>query len=101
MTRKEFPNNWQEIHDTPSSNFAECDYDQFMMFSDIWEINSSHCAIIRCENKETKKVTEYSYQRPHAVAKKIAQLCEDPDNIVIMAMDEAIYQLQARDPDSF
>ena len=100
MARKEFPNNWQEIHDTPSDNFAECDYDQFMMFSDIWEINSSHCAIIRCENKETKKVTEYSYQRPHAVAKKIAQLCDDPNNVVIMAMDEAIYQLQARDPDS-
>ena len=107
---KEFANNWQEIADTDSEHFAECGYEEFMMAANVWLINSSHCGILRNENQRTHKVTEYSYRRPHAMAKRIATLTQDPDNVITLCVDDAIYELKARDftplfdindPDSF
>ena len=101
MNGKEFPNNWQDIADTDSENFASCDYDEFMVAAALWTINSSHCAIIRNENTRTQKVTEFAYRKPHAVANRIAKLSEDPDNIITLCVEEAIYELKARDIDPF
>jgi hypothetical protein len=98
---KEFANNWQEIADTDSEHFAECAYEEFMMLTNAWLINSSHCGILRNENKVTNKVTEYSYRRPHAMAKRIAMLATDPDNVITLCVDDAIYELKARDLPSF
>ena len=33
MSSKEFPNNWQDIHDADPSEFGECSYEDFMIMS--------------------------------------------------------------------
>ena len=69
--KKEFPNNWQAVSDTPSEEFAEIDYELMMNMLLMWEIPSSHCCIMRCENKRTGKISEFSYQRLHAAKRKL------------------------------
>jgi len=93
---KEFPNNWSDIYESDDDDFGTCTYDQFMFAADLWELNSSHVCILRCENKRTGKVKEYSYQRMHAAAERVRKLVQDTDNVVTMVTDESIYQLQGK-----
>ena len=88
--KKEFPNNWQNVSDTPSEEFAEIDYEMFMHMAMMWEIPSSHCCIMRCENKQTGKISEFSYRQLHAAKKKLVQLAMDDDNEILVADEESI-----------
>ena len=88
--KKEFPNNWQSVSDTPSDEFAEIEYDLFMHMLMMWEIPSSHCCIMRCENKSTGKISEFSYQRLHAAKRKLVELAQDGDNEILVADEESI-----------
>ena len=88
--KKEFPNNWQSVSDTPYEEFAEIPYDLFMDMLMMWEIPSSHCCIMRCENKSTGKISEYSYQRLHAAKRKLVELAENGDNEILVADEDSI-----------
>ena len=88
--KKEFPNNWQNVSDTPSDEFAEIDYELFMNMLLMWEIPSSHCCIMRCENKSTGKISEFSYQRLHAAKRKLVELAMDDDNEILVADEDSI-----------
>ena len=87
---KEFPNNWQNVSDTPSEEFAEIDYELLMNMMMMWEIPSSHCCIMRCENKSTGKISEFSYQRLHAAKRKLVELAMDDDNEILVADEDSI-----------
>ena len=56
----------------------------------MWEIPSSHCCIMRCENKKTGKISEFSYQRLHAAKRKLVELAMDGDNEILVADEESI-----------
>ena len=100
--KKEFPNNWQTVSDTPSDAFAEIEYDLFMDMLMMWEIPSSHCCIMRCENKKTGKISEFAYQKIHAAKKKLVQLAVDGDNEILVADEESIALFKkGPNPDSF
>ena len=88
--KKEFPNNWQNVSDTPSDEFGEIEYELLMNMLMMWEIPSSHCCIMRCENKRTGKISEYSYQKLHAAKSRLVSLAQDEDNEILVADDESI-----------
>ena len=90
---KEFPNNWQGVHDTDHEMFPSIEYDAFMEFSTIWEIPSSHSCIMRVHNTRTDKVKEYAYKRVINATKKLAELIDDPDNVITVCDDESIHYL--------
>ena len=88
--KKTFPNNWQEVHDTPAEAFAELEYDTMMDMLMMWHIPSSHCCIMRVENKATGKIKEYSYQKLHAAKSRLVQLAQDKDNEILVADEDTI-----------
>ena len=76
MTRKKkyFPNNWKAIKDTPAEVFSHppLSFEDFMHWKlDGWEIPTSVNCIIREQDTETGKVTEYVYSRLSAAKKKV------------------------------
>lgn len=87
---KVFPNNWQEVYDTPAEAFASLKYDDMMEMLMMWHIPSSHCCIMRVENKKTGKITEYSYQQLHAAKKRLVNLAMDEDNVILVADEDSI-----------
>lgn len=88
--KKEFPNNWQNVSDTPSDEFGEIEYELMMNMLMMWEIPSSHCCIMRCENRSTGKISEFSYQRLHAAKRKLVELAQDGDNEILVADEDSI-----------
>ena len=90
MSGKYYPNNWQEISDLDPKQFSQIDYDEFMEMADLWHIPSSHCCIMRVENKETGKIKEYSYQRLNAAKRKLVKLALEGDNEILIVDDTAM-----------
>ena len=88
--KKEFPNNWQSVADTPSEEFGEIEYELMMNMLLMWEIPSSHCCIMRCENTKTGKISEFSYQRLHAAKRKLVELAQDSENEILVADEDSI-----------
>ena len=79
MTRKrDFPNNWQRVHDTPSEDFMELDYEDFMDAAMQWHIPSSHSCVMRVENRKTGQIQEHAYKTARGAQNKLIQLVEDP-----------------------
>ena len=74
MSGKEFPNNWQSIHDADDNEFGTCTYEEFQTAMAQWSIPSSVAVIMRVQNTNTGKVKEYTYKRTHAACKKITEL---------------------------
>ena len=93
MSGKEFPNNWQEIHDSDDDQFGTCTFEEFMAASVLWKVPSSIACIMRVENTDTGKVKEYTYKRTHAACEKITKLVDDPANVITICDDETIHYL--------
>ena len=78
------------MFDTPSEEFSEIEYDMMMNLLMMWEIPSSHCCIMRCENKQTGKISEFAYRQLHAAKKKLVTLAQDSANEILVADEESI-----------
>ena len=50
MSGKEFPNNWEEIHDADDDQFETCTFDEFMAGMHMWQLPSSHSFLMRIYN---------------------------------------------------
>lgn len=73
--RRYYANNWLAIKETPSSFFPEMPFIQMMDWKVAgWEIPSSVDCILRCTDKSTGKVTEYTYVRRGAAENKVKKL---------------------------
>ena len=94
MSGKEFPNNWQDIHDTPEEQFDTCTFDEFMMAMTMWQIPSSHSVIMRVENTETGKITEMAYRKAGHARNKLIKLVDDPNNEIIICDNESIHLIK-------
>jgi hypothetical protein len=93
MSSKEFPNNWQDIHDADPAEFGECSYEDFMIMSAMWSIPSSHSCILRVHNTDTNKIKEYAYRRTSSATKRLVELVDDPANVITICDDESIHYL--------
>ena len=93
MSGKEFPNNWQNIHDADDDEFGTCTFEEFQHAMSQWSVPSSVAVIMRVENANTGKIKEYTYKRTHAACKKIAELVDDPANVITLCDDETIHYL--------
>ena len=100
MSGKEFPNNWQDIHDCPDEAFETCTYEEFMIGMSCWEIPSSHCVLMRVTNTNTGKVKEYAYQKAGSARNKMIKLIEDPANEIVICDSNSIHLIkQTNEPD--
>ena len=93
MSGKEFPNNWQTVHDADDEEFGTCTYEEFQQAMATWSVPSSVAVIMRVENANTGKIKEYTYKRTHAACEKIAKLVDDPANVITLCDDDTIHYL--------
>ena len=73
------PNHWQAIKDTPTDQgkFPAMSFEQVMDWKVLnWALPSSHDCIVRATHIDTKKVTEWSYQRRGYAQKKIMDIMQ-------------------------
>ena len=78
MSGKYFPNNWQQVHDTPAEDFIPFEYDDFMELSMQWHIPSSIACIMRIENRSTGKIKEHAYKTTTGAQKRLCNLLKIP-----------------------
>ena len=45
---------------------------------------------MRCENKNTGKISEFSYQRLHAAKRKLVELAMNDENEILVADEDSI-----------
>lgn len=92
-SKKYYPNNWQAISDIPDDIFEPTDYEVIIEnLVDCWDINSSVDTILRSTNINTKKVTEHTFIRPANARIKLAKLCKEGCNeIIVMRADEMFH----------
>ena len=93
MSGKEFPNNWQQIHDADAEEFGTCTYEEFKEMSELWLLPSSIACVMRVENRDTGKIKEHTYRRVSAATNKMVQLVEDPANVITIMDDQTIHHL--------
>jgi hypothetical protein len=77
------------------------EYELMMNLLMMWEIPSSHCCIMRCENKRTGKISEFAYQKLHAAKSRLVTLAQDKDNEILVADDESIALFKKSSSPSF
>ncbi len=101
MTKKPYyPNNWRKYKDSPDDMFYSHTYDELMDWKVAgWELPESVCAVIRVMDVNTKKVTEYTYQRKDAVEKRIHSLMEKGGVEFTIATPERIAFITPEDYD--
>ena len=92
--RKYFPNNIKRIQDAPDEIFEPLEFEEVMAWRVCsWELPESVACVIRCDNRKTGKIKEFTYQQHASATKKLDALTKDPDNIVTIATQEAVHQL--------
>ena len=94
MSGKEYPNNYDFVL---ASDFTDVEYDEFMQEMSSWIIPSSHCCIMRIENKDTGKIIEKSYRTMKGATNKLVQLVDDPANVITLVDDVSIHLLKYPD----
>jgi hypothetical protein len=94
MSKKYFPNNWQEYAEAPDDCFHRHTFEEIMTWKVAgWELPSSVYCIIREMNLKTGKVKEHTYQRKHAAYAKVEQLLSTPDTEFVVADNDSIHHL--------
>ena len=100
MNGKEFPNNWEEIHDSPDEMFDTCTFQEFMIGMSNWSIPSSHACILRVTNTDTGRVKEYTYRKAGNARNKLEKLVADAANEIVICDNDTIHLIKRRhEPD--
>ena len=90
---KEYPNNWQRIHDAPSEAFADdVTWQDFVDTRiDSWDLMESTCVVIRQERRDPRgkiyKIVEKSYQRPKAAETFLEKAIKEDNGSVFLLCD--------------
>jgi len=94
--KPDFPNNWKVIQQAPDEAFREITYEEFFEWRvHGWEIPEPHLCVIRVYNRDTQRVSEYSYKKVSAANKCIEKLTKNPANEITIADDDEITLLRA------
>ena len=77
--KKYFPNNWQAYKDADDEMFISHTFDDLMDWKVAnWELPDSVCCLIRVQDVETHKVTEYVHQSKGSAYKHLKRLMNTP-----------------------
>ena len=99
MSKKYYPNNWQEYKDAPENMFIPHTFEEFMAWKvGQWELPSSVCCIVRSMNVNTKKVKETVFSRHSDAKKHINALINEPDIEFSVADHEAVHFIYPEPP---
>lgn len=93
MSSKDFPNNWQGVHDADPEDFETISWEEFDELSTSWLLNSSHETIMRIEDISTGKIKEKAYKTTRGTLNKLRQLVEDPNLVITLVDNDSIHQL--------
>ena len=102
MAKKEFPNNWQRIHDAPDEQFADdITWKDFVDCRiDLWDLMDNVALLCRQELRDPKgkiyRIVERSYQKHNAAEKWVLKaIKEDPTSKFIFVDDVAMGEAEA------
>lgn len=87
-SKDEFPNNWERVFNMPESKLQTPPYVMVDQWSNDWKLPSSVNYIIRATCPVTKRVREYTYKQDAAAERKVQQLMEEFDEILVMSHAE-------------
>ena len=91
---KYYPNNWKAIRDTPDEFFIPIEYNDFMDWKiGGYEIPSSVNSIIREQNLETGKVTEYVYSSPSYAKRKCKSLMKKGTSEFVVCTENQVHYI--------
>mgnify|MGYP001459288326 CR=1 FL=1 len=97
-----FPNNWKAYKDAPSEYFEDLPFEQFMDWRvNQWEIPSSIDCIIREQNLDTGKVTEYVYQSAGHAQNKVRAMMDKGESEFFIANKEGLHHLYPKFPEDY
>lgn len=89
-----FPNNWQEYKDAEDSDFIPHTFEEIMSWKvGGWELPSSVCCVIRTTDLKTKKIKEFTYQKPGMAQRKVEELMSNPSIEFTVCEHDAIHHL--------
>ena len=89
-----FPNNYDAIKQCPDSFFFQIPFDEFMDWKIFgFEIPSSINSIIREQNLETGKVTEYVYQTAGHAKRKCKDIMSKGVSEFVVCTDEQVHYI--------
>ena len=91
--KKDFPNNYDAIAECPPKFFHSIPYDEFMDWKICgYEIPSSINSIIREQDLETGKVTEYVYQTVNGGRNRARKIMDEgKSEFVVCTHDQVHY----------
>ena len=96
-----YPNNWRAFKDAPDQFFLPLPFDEFMDWKvGGWELPSSICCIIREEDEETGKVSEYVYKRVDAAKAKARQIM-DKNNKFLVCTNEQVHLMKPEEEEYY
>lgn len=73
--KKYYPNNWEEYANLDDDNFIPHTFEEIMEWKvGGWELPSSVCCIIRVTDPDTRKVSEFVYQKHRSAEDKVQSL---------------------------
>ena len=72
---KYFPNDWDEIKQTPDEGFEDHEFHE--VIDKPWLLRPGYHAIIRAKSNKTGKVKEFAYKQFSSVSKKLETLQDD------------------------
>jgi len=81
---KYFSNNWRQVKELPEEMIPQLDAEEILEKS--WSLVPSKNVIIRCEDRKSGKVKEFSFQRESACVSRIKKM-QDTHHIVICTDD--------------
>ena len=91
--KKYFPNNWEAFKEAPAEYFESLPFEQFMDWKMQWEVPSSVVCLIREEDHETGKITEYVYERQSAAKKKVDTILRKMESAFVIADHDSVHHL--------
>ena len=93
MKRKYYPNNWDAIKQCPPHYFPEMPYEEFKEWKiHGYQLPSSHYGIVRVEDLDKNKITEYTYKSEHHIRQRLNKEVGGRKRITIATMD-GVYHL--------
>ena len=91
-------NNWAKIKDVPDEYFEELPFEQFYDWRVVaWELPSSIDCVIREENIETGKITEYAYSKQSAAKKRVAKIMAKAESTFLLVTQDSFHHMYPKE----
>ena len=80
----EFPNDWEEVHETPVHRFVQTPAEVVLSAASSWDLPTNIDSIIRWECESTGRIQEKVYRSQKAAHKKVTALAKTGQTFIVM-----------------